>query len=60
MNFKELKELNLNKNKISDIKVLERIKFEKLEKIVLNDNKIDKVKFDLLLNSLKSKIKITL
>ena len=60
MNFKELKELNLNKNNISNIKVLERVKFEKLEKLGLSDNKIDKVKFYLLLNSLKSKIKITL
>ena len=30
LNFKDLKELYLNKNNISDIKVLERVKFEKL------------------------------
>ena len=32
--FKELKELDLSRNKISNIKVLEKVKFEKLEKII--------------------------
>ena len=32
INFKELKELELYKNTISDISVLEKVKFEKLEK----------------------------
>ena len=40
MNFKELKELKLSNNNISDIKVLERVKFEKLEKLDLGVNKI--------------------
>ena len=31
---KELKELNLNDYKISDIKVLEKVKFDKLEKYI--------------------------
>ena len=49
--FKELKELYLNNNNISDIKVLENVKFEKLEILNLNWNKIsdinilEKVKF---------------
>ena len=40
MNFKELKELNLNRNNISDIKVLENKKFNKLEKLYLGINEI--------------------
>ena len=38
--FKELKELYLNENNISDIKVLENVKFEKLEILDLGWNKI--------------------
>ena len=38
--FKELKELYLYENNISDAKVLENIKFEKLEKLYLYGNKI--------------------
>ena len=38
--FKELKELNLYKNNISDISVLENVKFEKLEKLNLGWNEI--------------------
>ena len=38
--FKELKELNLTDNNISDIKVLEKAKFAKLEKLNLSYNKI--------------------
>ena len=51
MNFRELKELYLYGNNISDIKVLENVKFEKLEILSLSDNKIsdinilEKVKF---------------
>ena len=33
VNFKELKELYLQENKISDIGVLEKVKFEKIRKI---------------------------
>ena len=40
MNFKELKELNLYNNDISDIKVLEKVKFEKLEILKLSWNYI--------------------
>ena len=50
--FKELKDLDLGGNNISDIKGLENVKFEKLEKLDLNNNEIsdikvlEKVKFD--------------
>ena len=43
INFKELKELNLYANNISDIKVLEKVKFEKLEKLDLSGNKISDI-----------------
>ena len=42
-NLKELKELNLNDNNIWDIKVLEKVKFEKLEKLDLGKNKISNI-----------------
>jgi len=38
VNFKELKELELSENNISDIKVLEKLKFEKLEVLHLSSN----------------------
>ena len=41
--FKELKELKLYWNNISDIKVLENVKFEKLEIIDLNNNEISDI-----------------
>ena len=41
--FKELKELNLFNNKISDIKVLEKVKFEKLEILDLSWNQISDI-----------------
>ena len=41
--FKELKELNLSFNNISDIKVLEKVKFERLEILNLSDNKISDI-----------------
>ena len=44
MNFKELKELYLSDNKISDIKILEKVKFEKLEVLDLRRNGIDLTK----------------
>ena len=44
MNFKELKELYLSDNKISDIKILEKVKFEKLEVLNLSRNGIDLTK----------------
>ena len=40
LDFKELKELSLNNNKISDIKTLEKVKFDKLEILYLNSNEI--------------------
>jgi len=55
--FKELKELYLYKNNISDIKVLENVKFEKLEILHLSNNKIDKIKYSSLISKLESKIK---
>ena len=41
--FKELKELYLYNNDISDIKVLEKIKFKKLEELDLSRNKISDI-----------------
>ena len=41
--FKELKELILNNNNISDIKILERTKFKKLEILDLSQNKISDI-----------------
>ena len=41
--FKELKELNLSYNNISDIKVLEKAKFDKLEILDLGDNQISDI-----------------
>ena len=38
--FKELKELILNNNNITDIRPLEKVKFEKLEILDLSQNKI--------------------
>ena len=38
INYKNIKELNLSSNNISDIKVLENVKFEKLEKLNLGWN----------------------
>ena len=40
INFKQLKKLNLNDNKITDIKSLEKSKFEKLEIINLGNNNL--------------------
>ena len=51
VNFKELKELDLFWNNISDILVLENVKFEKLEKLDLHWNKISNI------NSIISKLK---
>ena len=39
-NFKNLKELNLSHNNLSNIKVLEKVKFFELEKLNLSKNKI--------------------
>jgi len=47
-NFKELKELDLNYNNISDISVLEKAKFENLEILLLNNNELSNI------NSLKN------
>ena len=58
MNFKELKELDLSYNNISDISVLEKVKFEKLEKLYLGGNKIDRNKIYSILLNLKFKINI--
>ena len=42
--FKNIKILNLTNNNISDINILEKIKFEKLEKLYLDNNKISDIK----------------
>ena len=57
INFKELKKLYLNNNNISDIKVLEKVKFEKLEVLDLSENKIDLAKNNLIISKLKSSLK---
>ena len=57
VNFKELKELYLFNNDISDISILEKVKFEKLEKLFLRLNNIDINKFSTIFNNLKLKIK---
>ena len=52
VNFKELKELDLSDNEISDTKALDRVKFGKLEILGLSYNNIsDK-------NSLRKSLKI--
>ena len=56
VNFKELKELDLSENNISDISVLENVKFEKLEKLNLSFNNIDIDKFDSIIKNLKFNI----
>ena len=38
INFKELKELNLSDNKLSDINILEKANFKKLQKLDLSNN----------------------
>ena len=43
INFKNLKELNLSHNNISDIKILEKVKFEQLEILNLGYNKISDI-----------------
>ena len=40
MQFIKIKELNLRSNNLSDIKVLEKVKYEKLEKLYLGVNEI--------------------
>ena len=41
--FKELKELYLNYNRISDINILEKVNFKELNKLVLSDNIISDI-----------------
>ena len=43
LNFKNLKELHLNNNNISDIKILKKVKFENLEILGLGGNKISDI-----------------
>ena len=42
--FKSLKELNLCKNKISNIKILEKVNFKELKELNLSKNKISDIK----------------
>ena len=58
MKFKELKVLKLSENTISDISVLEKVRFEKLEKLDLRRNNIVKNKFSSVIQNLKFKIDI--
>ena len=57
LNFKELKQLGLSTNNISDIKVLEKVKFDKLEILDLSKNEINKFDNSRIEINLKSKIK---
>ena len=57
MNFKELKELYLRNNDISDIKVFEKVKFDKLEILDLSKNNIDNCINSSVTLNLKTKIK---
>ena len=50
--------LYFNKNKISDIKVLETVKFDKLEYLDLENNKIDVNQMNLIILKSKSILKI--
>ena len=54
--FNDLKELVLNNNNISDIKVFGKNIFQNLETLSLSDNKIDQNKDASLISNLKSKI----
>ena len=56
MNFKNLKQLNLGINKISDISVFEKIIFDKLKILCLQENEIDIYDNALLLMHLNEKI----
>ena len=51
INFNKLEVLNLIFNKISDIKVLEKVKFENLKGLILKGNNID-TKYSLLIQNL--------
>ena len=55
--FKELKKLYLGGNNISDIKVLEKVKFDKLEILDLGNNQILKKDNNSIISKLKIKIK---
>ena len=56
--FKELKELNLSGNEISNINILENVNFNELEELDLSLNKINKAENYYILFILKSKIYI--
>ena len=43
VNFKELKELYLSFNKITDINVLEKVNFKELKELDLSENKISDI-----------------
>ena len=58
--FKNLKIINMKKNKIRDISKLEEFvnKLPKLEKIVLSENRIDKRRYGKILSKIQKKIKL--
>ena len=58
MFLKKLKEIYLNENNISDIKILKKVNFENLEQLSLNDNLIDEIKSASIISNLKAKIKV--
>ena len=57
VNLKELKELNLIGLEISDIKILENVKFDKLEILDLSDNQISKKENESIISKMKTIIK---
>ena len=55
MNFKYLKRLYLNNNNISDIKILEKVRFPHLVILDLHGNKIDIKKYISVIEALKNR-----
>ena len=53
VDFKELNELNLFKNKISDINVFNKCKFNKLKNLNVNSGPLDDAKNLLIIGKLK-------
>ena len=57
VNFKNLKELYLNNNNISDISIFKKVEFKKLELLNISNNEIDIKENDLIILGLNAKIK---
>ena len=55
--FQELGKLALNRDKISDINILEKVNFKELKELDLSSNNLSKNDNDLIINNLKLKLK---